>query len=221
MKVLVFDTETNGLPSKEVIRKKYPSSSDLVYEYPVVVQLSYILYDLSANEICIIKDDIINISKQIQLNEDSVKIHGITEDIINKKGIDIKESIKWFIEAMNKADILVAHNIHFDKNVLKGEMLRNGFKDYFSLLKRKEICTMKQSINFCKIECVSERTGKTYFKWPKLIQLHNKIFEIDPKNLHNALNDVLICLRCFVYLTLHYDICSENKDINNLIKKLF
>jgi len=221
MKILVFDTETNGLPPKDVLRKKYPSLSDLIYNYPSLLQLSYILYDIYENEICIIKDDIIKLPDCIKLNEESVKIHKINKEKINSYGINIKESLKWFIESYKKCDYLIAHNIKFDKNILKGELLRNGFEDCFAKYKKTEICTMLQSVNFCKIETISERTGKTYYKWPKLIQLHNKIFHIDPKDLHNALNDVLICLRCYIYLKYGYDVCETNKYISNLIKKLF
>ena len=67
MKILVFDTETTGLPEKNVS----------IYEHnkwPYILQLSYIFYDIS-NNISVIKDDYINKEDAILLNKflDKVK----------------------------------------------------------------------------------------------------------------------------------------------------
>ena len=53
MKILVFDTETTGLPLKNEFNKE-PS----IYDYdkwPYIIQISCILYDLSTNETIIKK----------------------------------------------------------------------------------------------------------------------------------------------------------------------
>ena len=53
MKVLVFDTETTGLPEKGA--SIYDNN-----KWPHIIQLSYILYDLSTN-LVLIKDNYIKI----------------------------------------------------------------------------------------------------------------------------------------------------------------
>ena len=49
MKILVFDTETTGLPEKNASIYSYN-------QWPYIIQLSYIFYDMSNNNI-IVKDD--------------------------------------------------------------------------------------------------------------------------------------------------------------------
>ena len=59
MKVLIFDTETTGLPTE-----RNPS----IYEtqkWPHVIQLSYIVYDSETNDIITVEDDYIHISDDV------------------------------------------------------------------------------------------------------------------------------------------------------------
>jgi hypothetical protein len=72
-------------------------------------------------------------------------------------------------------------------------------------------CTLKDSIKICDIKAI-DKSGKSYLKYPKLVELHEKLFETIPNNLHNSLNDILITLRCFI--KLKYDI-----DVNDTCKK--
>ena len=72
MKILVFDTETTGLPIKDENGKE-PS----IYDYdkwPYIIQISYILYDLSTND-TIIKNDYVKIDNSIIIPDESFKIH--------------------------------------------------------------------------------------------------------------------------------------------------
>jgi hypothetical protein len=41
MRVLVFDTETTGLPQTKIL------NPDTLHQWPTIVQFSYIIYDLS------------------------------------------------------------------------------------------------------------------------------------------------------------------------------
>ena len=60
-------------------------------------------------------------------------------------------------------------------------------------------------------------TGKKKDKWARLEQLHSKLFDDELNNLHNALNDVLVCLRCYFKLMFDEDILQRNKKL----KKMF
>ena len=53
MRVLVFDTETTGLPKTKILNKY------MLELWPYIVQLSYIIYDIDTNTIVKIKDCII------------------------------------------------------------------------------------------------------------------------------------------------------------------
>lgn len=233
MRVLVFDTETTGLPSSKVI------SPDTLNLWPNIVQFSYILYDTSINDILTLSDSIVRLEDCINIPEDSTKIHKITNEISRKCGIDIKFILKNFFYHLKNCDLLVGHNISFDINMVKIEILRMIFnnssnlsedeiRDYkynlHVLTNYKNIyCTLKESIKICDIKQL-DKNGKSYLKYPKLVELHEKLFKTTPINLHNSLNDVIVTLRCFIKLNYGVDLyktCDKlSERAENVIKLL-
>lgn len=211
MSILFFDTETTGLPPKNNIKK-----TKWYNDYPNIVQLSWILYNEKNNKIVSTHDYIIKLENNKQIPFSSTKIHGITNKKMNEFGVDIKTVLQLFIQDMDSSKMIVAHNMQFDILMLKAEMLRNYGVNYFDINKKKEYCTMMNSIELCKIRKVN-RYGRIFHKYPKLVELHIFLFGTTPKNLHNSFNDVLVCLRCFYKLTESIDILEKNI----YIKKLF
>ena len=63
MKILVFDTETTGLPEKNA--SIYDTD-----KWPHIVQLSYVLYDMETNH-SIIQDNYIKIDESVVISERS------------------------------------------------------------------------------------------------------------------------------------------------------
>jgi DNA polymerase III epsilon subunit-like protein len=53
---------------------------------------------------------------------------------------------------------------------------------------------MQESTAFCKIP------GPYGYKWPKLMELHQKLFNEGFDGAHDAMNDVLACGRSFFEL---------------------
>lgn len=211
MKVLVFDTETTGLPTG-----RNPSILDTP-QWPYIVQLSYIIYDISKNLIIETFDNVINLKDDVEITEDSTKIHGITKEICKSIGVPIKPALEKFNAAIQTVDKVIGHNLSFDKRVIMVECIRNNVQQHFNFRQYKipDYCTMMNSIDICKIE-MTNASGKKYFKYPKLSELHDNLFGEIPNGLHNSFVDILICLRCYVKLTNDYDINSEFG-----IKKLF
>jgi DNA polymerase III epsilon subunit-like protein len=222
MKILVFDTETTGLPKSKFIS---PSTLNL---WPYIVQFSYIVYDISSNEIIETKDYIIKVPENISISNDSSKIHGITNDISNKKGLLINNVFIEFFKNLKNVDTLVGHNIQFDINMIKIELLRiinselytanhiKLYKEYFHYISNYENikCTLKDSTIFCNIQSL-DKSGKTFLKYPKLYELHEKLFDKIPKNLHNSFNDVLVTLRCFMKLQYGIDVLDNCESYKN------
>jgi len=124
----------------------------------------------------------------------------LTVEYINNNGKDAEYVYKSFINDLNKANILVAHNIDFDIAILKNEIEKIGMNpniDWENIY-NKMFCTMKNSINLCKI-CYNN--GR--YKYPKLCELYYHLYKKDPDvKLHNAIHDVEIMYRCFI--KLHY-----------------
>jgi hypothetical protein len=77
---------------------------------------------------------------------------------------------------------------------------------------------MQESIDLCAIEATNRR-GK-YIKFPKLSELHYKLFNYIPENLHNSLNDVLVCLRCYCKLHNKIDILDKSIVLKYIYEKL-
>jgi DNA polymerase III epsilon subunit-like protein len=221
MKILIFDTETTGLPETKII------SQDTLNKWPHIVQFSFIIFDIDKNDIVETKDFIIKMPEGINISSESTAIHGITNEMTDK-GITINDALKEFFDKLRKVDLLVGHNIGFDINMVYIELFRiiyyqeniSSYKfDLHLLTNYKNIyCTMQESIDLCNIQMIS-KLGKEYKKFPKLSELHEKLFGNIPNNLHNSLVDILITLRCFMKLKYNRDILLDCNNYKNIIKK--
>jgi DNA polymerase III epsilon subunit-like protein len=223
MRILVFDTETTGLPKSKIM------NPDTLNLWPHTVQFSYVIYDTNLNDIVVSSDKIVKLKDGITMPEDSIKIHGITNEISQKNGINIETIINEFFSHLRNVDLLVGHNVSFDINMIKVELLRliyeakfiseNEVKEckynlHFLTNYKNICCTLQESIDLCNIKAI-DKFGKEYTKFPKLLELHQKLFESVPNNLHNSFNDILVTLRCF--MKLKYDI-DLNEKCNKFIK---
>ena len=212
MIVLVFDTETTGLPQERV-----RPNSDNISKWPYIVQLSYILYDVDNNKIITKYDSIIKLPKYVTISEESSNIHGITNGISEKSGYYINDVLSIFNIALEKCDLVVGHNLEFDIDMILAESLRNSIS-YSNIMSINNYCTMKESKNLCNIKAKSKRGG-FYIKYPSLKETHIRLFNKEPNNLHNSFNDVLVCLRCYYIMNYKKDLCEVNRTFNSLYKK--
>jgi DNA polymerase III epsilon subunit-like protein len=232
MRVLVFDTETTGLPKSKII------NPDTLNLWPHIVQFSYVIYDTVLNDIVETCDSIVKLEDGITIPEDSTKIHGITNEISNKNGVEIDLILEDFFYHLKNVDLLVGHNVSFDINMIKVELLRIIYENHSNisddeiktikynlhfLTNYKNIyCTLQGSIELCNIKAIN-KFGKEYIKFPKLLELHQKLFESTPNNLHNSFNDILVTLRCYIKLRYNTDLnedCNSFKKIANKLNLL-
>lgn len=228
MKILVFDTETTGLPKTKFIS---PSTLD---QWPYIVQFSFIIYDSSLNDIVESKDDIIKLPENVLIPEESTKIHNITNELSLKSGLQINEILNVFFDHLRNVDRLVGHNIEFDLNMIKVEISRiinenqvtpeqlklYKYNLHFLNNYKNISCTLKDSIKFCNIQAIN-KSGKPYLKYPKLIELHDKLFNETPKNLHNSFNDILVTLRCFMKLKYGIDLIDNCMAFKKYSKQIY
>jgi len=208
---LVFDVETTGLlPKKRRTKTNEISKSNEnpIESYPYIIQLSFVLYDMIECRIEQTYDSYIKIPEEIQIPEQVSQLTGITKEICNEKGKNILEVIENFYEAYMLAEVIVAHNIEFDEKMISIELQRNRqqilhkapycftifSKIYESLKGVQRYCTMKNGVQLCAITIDS----KTTKKWPRLSELHQKLFDVVPNGLHNSMVDVTACLRCYL-----------------------
>lgn len=202
MIVIVFDTETSGLIKDT--------------DFPHILQLSYVVYNTTVNSIVTIEDDYINIPDSIKISSDSRKVHGITKELCKEKGIPIVDALHKFNRYMIMTDKVVGHNVEFDIRMVLAESYRNKISMVFN--EENVICTMKESVNVCKIKMNSKNSGNEFYKFPRLNELYFHYYGKEPKNTHNSLVDILLCLVCFGNLYENIDIYKKNRTIRYMIR---
>jgi len=181
---LFFDTETTGLP------KNYQVPAEDTDNWPRLVQLAWLLSDKNGNEVA--RNSLIIKPEGFIIPEQASAVHGITTEQAIQEGIELTKALTEFSKALATTKILVAHNISFDEKIMGAEFIRKDIKH--NLIELPKICTMQKSTDYCQIE------GNYGYKWPKLIELHQKLFNEDFEDAHDALADVKACARCFFEL---------------------
>lgn len=181
---LFFDTETTGIP------KNYKAPVADINNWPRLVQLAWLLTDKGGNEIK--RAEYIIKPSGFSISEEAARIHGITNEIAIKAGVDLKPVLEEISGDISKSRVLIAHNMQFDEKILGAEFLRMGFPNQIEGMPKK--CTMQSSTDYCKIP------GPYGNKWPRLQELYKKLFREDFNNAHNALADVKACSRCYFEL---------------------
>ena len=213
-RILVFDTETTGLPKS---RFSHPENTS---EWPYIVQLSYIIYNTVLCKVEKVIDHIIRVPDEVTINEKCVSLHRISKERSLSEGIPIESCLSDFLNDFQTVDLVVAHNMEFDLNMIQVEMWRR--KDFYEHMitivckSQKLFCTMQEGTDLCRIKSLFPRSKDPY-KFPNLAELHQYLFSTLPINLHNSLNDVLICLRCYYKMKYHKDICNESSTISELM----
>jgi len=216
MKVLVFDTETTGLP------ENYHAALNDSTKWPHIIQLGFIVFDTFTKEILEYSDRIIKVEPSVLISPESVAIHKITRERSISEGISIQEALAMFVESISDVDIIVGHNIQFDKRMIAVELYRHGMKNCFykNGTVIPDYCTMKRTTDMCKLPAINKKTGETYNKYPTLTELHTYLFGKPPRGTHNAIADVMICLRCFIALVEKYDIV-EDREVKLVFRSLY
>jgi DNA polymerase III epsilon subunit-like protein len=187
MKVLVFDTETTGLPKKfGTPAFKEPGN------WPHLVSISWALLDTENMKIAATYSSYI-IPENWDIPPDATRIHGITNEMAVTDGNTLKNAIDIFMSV--PCDIIVAHNSEFDKNVVINAIIHDlkiPFEREEDVFKEPIRCSMKAGTNICQI-----MTTRGY-KWPKLSELYFHIMkkpipiEIEHQALYDTLNLVEI-----------------------------
>ncbi len=185
---LFFDTETTGLP----LNWNAPASN--TSNWPRMVQLACLLTD--PNGTIIEQRNFIIKPEGYTIPSDASNIHGITTERANREGLDLNASLTDFNALLARATHLVAHNMEFDEKIVGAEYHRKFGAD--PLTSKTKFCTMKSPrvIEHCSIPPF--RYGS--YKWPKLSELHTKLFGVDFDEAHDASVDIQATARCFFEL---------------------
>lgn len=217
--------------------------------WPSIIQLSYIIYDTDTPNNIKIFNKYIDIPDNIVIAETAEAIHRINKEKIRleraeKKAL-ISDAIAEFMTDIMSSDVVtsVGHNVQFDRKMIIAELLRlNNYNDSLSKKSETEIqlkflmndkkftCSMNSTAPICNIQIAvnykDKKTGqdKVFYKVksPKLIESYQYYFGYSPDSeaLHDALIDVILCLRVFMKYKYNEDICNKNEIITEYIKKI-
>lgn len=187
MKTVVLDIETTGLPAKGWVYDK-----DFM-TYPYIVTLAY---KINADET---KYFIINQEGRL-IPPEATAIHGITDEMAAASEHKLMDVIGMLIRDAQDVEFAIGHNIYFDTSNIKANILRRAVGEeaimaFYAeiekiLHKDRRVDTMMRTIKFCDLNG----------KWPKLVELHEKLFPGEVFNAHNAKDDVEATYKCYLKL---------------------
>ena len=186
-KILFFDTETTG-----IIQKWWSLDSQ-----PRCLQFWYILWEYESDGTAIkeiVGDHFFN--PGVPIPEGATKVHHITDQIVADKP-KIDTFFRHFTALVRTVDIVVAHNIEYDRSVMFFELdryftnLEPGINEWKAMFRTKEKCTMMSTIDFVGIK------NKYWNKYPKLQELHSRLFSEEFAEAHNAIADIKATQKCF------------------------
>ena len=184
LSLLFFDTETTGVP------RNYKAPASDLKNWPRLVQIAWLLADDDGGEIesaeYIVKPEGFTIPAE------AARIHGISTEMAIRDGLDIKSVLAEALMCLGKVSQLVGHNIDFDEKILGAELLRSGHPNCVETKQR--LCTMRSATDYCRLP------GPYGYKWPKLEELHRKLFNQPLDGAHRALVDVRACAKCYFEL---------------------
>jgi len=194
MKLLFIDSETNGLPQSRYAAYTEPSM------WPHIIQLSWQIIESDTWEL--LHEEDVFLKPRAPWSVEAERIHQIPEAIAARFGKDPAEVLARFHNDLHKCDIVLGHNLSFDKTAILAEAQRlyeagkSGSATTFWKRGIKELCTMVLTKQFCNIKFKDSED----LKFPRLAELYAKLFnkeyDISGADLHNAKHDVSCLVLC-------------------------
>ncbi len=184
---LIFDTETTGLP------KNWATPISDTDNWPRCVQIAWQLHD-EMGSLIEHQDYLIN-PEGFNVPYDAERIHGISTELAQQQGIQLKEMLEKFNSALSKTKYIVGQNVGFDVNILGCEFYRMEIDSPLTKMPVLDTCT---EVTAALLKLPGGRNGK--FKLPTLTELHHYLFNQPFAEAHNATADVEATTRCFFEL---------------------
>ena len=179
MRIFVFDTETSGLDP----------------QWNVILQLSYQIVETDSwSTLKTVNHYFPWPEDKMRVSPGAIIVNGLTEEVLAEKQLsDRKTALEEFVKDRDTCDLLVAHNLEFDKKFIIAACREENVK-YASSGWAKSYDTMKRTTSFCQIP---KAWGGGY-KWPKLTELADCLFVgYSDIPLHDSAGDVELTKRCF------------------------
>jgi DNA polymerase-3 subunit alpha len=197
---LIFDTETTGLP------KSWSAPITDTDNWPRCIQIAWQLHDEMGN-LVEHQDYLVN-PDGFNIPYDAERIHGISTELAQQNGIQLKDMLEKFNIALSKAKYIVGQNVGFDVNIMGCEFYRMGISSPMSQMPVLDTCT---EVTASLLKLPGGRGGR--FKLPTLTELHQYLFNEPFAEAHNATADVEATTRCFLELIRNKTFTKEELGV--------
>lgn len=186
---LTFDTETTGFPIFSE-----PSNHP---DQPHLVQLALLMIDddfveHSATSLIIRPDGWV-------ISDENAAIHGITQDIAMERGIPEADAVALFVDHHARAARTVAHNIEFDRKIMRIALMRHGHtREAIEAMEAAEsVCTLRLADQIMKLPPTAKMAAAGFkkSKAPNLAECIEFFFGEKLESAHDALVDARACAR--------------------------
>ena len=189
--ILVFDTETTGLPDW-----KLPSDHP---GQPHLVEIACLVYtdggQLRDEYHVLVKPDGWTIPDR------AAEIHGISTERALDEGIPERLAVAQYHLMLRAARLRVAHNISFDDRLMRIAALRAGMTrpEIEDLEGRPSYCTCKAAAPIVNLPPTAKmlKAGFNKPKAPNLTECFKHFFGEDLVGAHGALADAKACARVY------------------------
>lgn len=195
MTILFFDTETTGKASHGM-----PSHHK---SQPLPCQIGAALYTDEGKELAAL-NFLVDVTPFKPIEPGAQGVHGITNEMAKDFGASMMNALCLFDDLVHSADRVVAHNISFDKLVMRAA--------YYQLAKvdspgwtvdddpfadKDLFCTMLTAMPILQIPKPFKRTKADPWKFPSLQETMTYFFKESIVGAHDALVDVRACARIY------------------------
>lgn len=185
MNIIFFDTETTGIPVWGE-----PSG---IEKQPHIVQLAAHLVDSETREILETMDEIIK-PNGWTIPQETINIHGITNERANDVGIPEVTALQIFFDMWSDSSLRVAHNTTFDNRII-----RIGTKRYFSEVIQERWKAGEYKCTGLLTKPIMQMLPKRQhgYKMPKLVEAYKYFFGKEFEGAHTAIGDVNACMAVY------------------------
>lgn len=158
--VMFWNCKTSGFPERIVKQTNrsgkgefFPPNQIDKYNNSRLVGLSFIIVtpdlmtEIFRGSVLIKHTNTENNEQQsFNINPSATRSHGITNEMIQKEGIDFHDFVTGFMNVLQAVKHIVGHSVLFDKNVLFAECMRNNELELMKMLEDTKLfhCSILQ-----------------------------------------------------------------------------
>ncbi len=184
--ILFFDTETTGLYDDRL-----PSDHEA---QPYIVQLAA---QLCTDDNRAVAGFSFIINPGVPIPTRASDVHGITDDVAGSLGCSTGFALTAFQHLYYRADVVVAHNIKFDRGVMETAIARKYGR--LMPLRKPLFCTMEAASPIVNLPPTERMVAAGFAKPkpPKLAECIKHFFGEDLDGAHDAMVDLTACRRVY------------------------